>query len=173
MLAVAQTALAFCAAQSEFSYIRVNLQIACAIALNELGHAPEAEAYLLAAMDACLPRGYTMALAVNVLLAGGLIEKLLRGDYPAYTAAVLEQANRVIPNWIDFHNRFTEDNITQILMPKDYQMARLATQGMSYGDIAERFYITRGAVANRMQMVYEMLFITGQERKKKLAKYVL
>lgn len=173
MLAVAQTALVFCAAPPQaFFHSEVNLKIACAIALGELHRKAEAERYLLDAMRACLSLGLITPLAINLPLAGGLIETLLHRAFPAHESAVMELAVRTVPGWFTFHNRFTKENITSMLAPRDYQIARLAAQGTPYRVIAERFALSPGALANRMQIIYETLCITGRDRKKELAKYI-
>lgn len=173
MLAVAQTALCFCNPAQGLSYMEVNLNLLCGVALCELGRAEEAEPYLLAAMHACLPYGYLTGIAVNVPMAGGLIEVLLEREYPAQLAAVLELASRAVPGWFIFHNRFTKENITHILSPRDYQMARLVARGMPYAQIAKQFHVSEGRLKNLMHEICEKLFITGKSRRKELAKFIL
>lgn len=173
MLSVAQTSLAFLPSGPGVLYTEINLKIVCAIALNELGRRDEAEQYLLSIIDFCLNNELFMPLTVNLPMAGGLIEQLLERAYPAFYDAVLEQAKRVAPNWVIFHNRFAKENITHVLSPRDYQIARMVAQGIHYKRIAEQFHMSVGTLNNRMQVIYEMLFITGKDRKKELVKYVL
>ena len=73
-------------------------------------------------------------------------------------------------NWIVFHNRFAKDNITSILTLREYQIAKLAAQGVPFRKIAEQFSIALGTLNNQMQIIYQKLFING---KKELPEYIL
>ncbi|MCL2153512.1 MAG: LuxR C-terminal-related transcriptional regulator [Oscillospiraceae bacterium] len=169
MLAVAQTALQFCASENGLFDAEISLKITCALALSELGRTEEAEPYLLDVMRSCLPHGFLTGLALHLPMAGGLIEKLVERDYPAYNADLRELADRAVPGWVIFHNRFTKENITHILTSREYQMARLAAQGVPFRKIAEQFNIALGTVNNHMQIIYQKLYIKG---KKHLSEYV-
>jgi DNA-binding CsgD family transcriptional regulator len=172
MLAVAQTASALFASEAGFSFFDVYLQILCAVAYHALGYHEEAEKSLDEAMRQNLPYGFVTPFADVVHSSGGLVERLLKRDFPEYHDAVVAQAQRTAPNWIAFHNRFTKESITEILSIRDYQIALLAARGVPNKQIAEHFHISPGTLNNRMQVIYELLFISGKSPKKELAKYV-
>ena len=176
MLATAQTALAFVQNQSEgkiLYHIEIYLLIACAIACCGLGRKDEAKPYLLDAMNICLPIGAITPFAESAQAFGGLLEPLLENEFPSFVKPVIEQWERTAKNWIAFHNQFAKDNITQILSLRDYQISRLAVQGVSYKKIAEGFNLSVGTVKNIMLDIYGQLFISGKDRRKALAKLVL
>lgn len=168
MLAVTQTALCFCPKAQGLTYMEVNLNLICAVALSELGRAQEAEPYLLAAMRECLPNGYLTGLAVNMPLAGGLVEKLLEREYPAQAAAVLELASRAARGWFVFHNRFTKENITHILSARDYQMARRIARREPYAKVAKEFNISVGTLNNTMRRIYAELAVSNRDELSKV-----
>jgi excisionase family DNA binding protein len=172
MLATAQTAIGMGTSPPGVSFFDAYLLQLCAAACYALGRIGDAEAYLRDAMATGLRYGFVTPLADGVHACGGLIEKLLKRDYPEYFDAVVGQARRAIPNWIAFHNLFTKESISQILSIRDYQIALLAARGVPNKKIAEHFSISQGTLNNRMQVIYELLFISGKSPKKELAKYV-
>ena len=173
MLAVAQTALTVRTNKRERSLARTYLKLMCAAACCGLGRTDDAKAYLLEVMRNNLPFGYITSIAELATYFGGLLEQLLETEFPEYYKTVTEQWERVAANWIVFHNRFAKDNITSILTLREYQMARLAAQGVSYTEIGKRFFLSGGRVKNLVDEICEKLFLSGRNRRKDLAKYVL
>ena len=173
MLAVAQAYLSLCASERAIYDPDTYLRIYCAEACWELGYEAEAKDYLRGAMKKNLPHGFISPFAENVPKLHGLCEQLLKQEFPAHYSAVLGQCERVARNWGIFHNRFTRDNIAIMLPIREYQIARLVSQGVPYKKIAEQFGLSAGSVTNIMQKTYETLFISGPNRKQELAKYIL
>ena len=169
MLTVAQTALAFC----DSMLINIYLHVLCAIAQHELSRPGEVKRHLSEALKMALPHGFITPFAETVINFGGLLDQLLKQEYPEYYDAVINQWKRTIPNWITFHNRFTKGNITLILSLREYQIAQLVARGVPYKKIAEQFHISVGTLKNIMTIIYETLLITEKNRKRELAKYVL
>ena len=173
MLAVAQTALALHANKQEHSLPRTYLKLMCAAAYCGLGQTDDAKTYLLEVMRYNLPLGYTTSIAELAPFFRGLLEQLLEKEFPEYYKIVTRQWEHVATNWIVFHNRFAKDNITNILTLREYQMARLAAQGVPYAEIGERFFLSSGRVKNLTDVICEKLFLSGRNRRNELAKYVL
>jgi DNA-binding NarL/FixJ family response regulator len=173
LLATAQTAIGMRTTDPGVSFYDAYMQQIAAAACYAMGRVADAEEYLLAAMDGSLRHGFVTPLADGIHTCGGLIERLLERKYPEHLDAVVGQAQRTAPNWIAFHNRFTKDSITQVLSIRDYQIARLAAQGVPNKAIAEHFHISPGTLGNRLQIIYEKLFISGKSPKKQLGKFVL
>jgi len=173
MLAVAQTALTLLANKQGRSLARTYLKLMCAAACCGLGRTDDAKAYLLEVMRNNLPFGCTTSIAELATYFGGLMEHLLETEFPEYYKTVTGQWERTIANWIVFHNRFAKDNITSILTLREYQVAKLAAQGISYAEIGKRFFLSGGRVKNLIDEICEKLFLSGRSRRKELAKYVL
>jgi DNA-binding CsgD family transcriptional regulator len=125
---------------------------------------------MLRAMSIALPFGFITPFAVNVPASGGLVEQCLKRNFPSCRKAVLEQANRTIPNWIRFYNQFAQGNITLILWPREIAVARRAAQRVPYAKIAEDFGVSVGRIKNIMQGIYGKLHISG---KAELTRYVM
>jgi len=169
-LEVARTALTLYEPESGLTHSNNFQRLMCAAACCSLGHLDNAKTYLLDVMKDCLPHGFITPFAELMPLYGGILEQLLEREYPEYYYAVTEQSKRILPNWLDFHNRFTKNNITLILSPREYQMSLLAARGIPFKTIAEQFHISFGTLNNNMQTIYQKLLINN---KKELPKYIL
>jgi len=168
MLAVSEIALAFCATDAGVSFHDIYFRVARAIACCALGRAVDAERHLLDAMAIALPHGFITPFAESITAFGGLLERLLKREYPAFYAPVTEQWNRSFSHWLSFHNRFTKDNIALILSLRDYQIAHLAARGVPNAQIAAQFHISTGTLKNRLNKIYGELFIGNREDLSKL-----
>ena len=170
MLATAQTGLVFSLSGQEFSFAGIYLFLSCAMACYGSGHMSEAEKYLTEALRICLPHGFITPFAESVTAFGGLLEKCVAKDFPEYSDVIARQWRSTFANWISFHNRFTKDNITAMLSLRNYEIAQMAANGVSYAGIAKAFGITVGRLNNILSGIYEELFISG---KKELSAFIL
>lgn len=169
-LAVAQTALTFCAPERGITFPEVYLRVVCALACHCLGRENEAGRWLLEAMRIALPHGFITPFAENASDFGGLVEQCLEEAFPDCCDAVIRQWERTVKNWITFHNHFTKDNITLILSLREYHLAQLVARRVPYAKIARQFNISVGRLKNIMLEIYEKLFISSRDE---LAQYVL
>lgn len=172
-LAAAQTCLSLCGTENAIYDPDTRMRIYCAEACFMTGREDAAKTYLRGAMKKSLPFGLITSFAERLIPLGGLCELLLKQEFPAHYDVIVNLGESATKNWIDFHNRFTKDNIPLILTPRDAQMARLAAQGWSDKRIAEHFNLAPGTVKNIMDKIYDTLFISGGNRKKKLTKFIL
>ena len=170
MLAVAQTALAFCDSPQGTSFLGTYYRMMCAAACYALSRTEDAKRWLLSAMRISLPHGFITPFAEMIPLFGGMLERSLEQEFPAQYSAVMKQWQRTFTNWIAFHNRFTRDNITLILSLREYQMALLAARGMPNADIAKRFHMSVGRLKIIMHGIYGKLFVRNR---KELSQYIL
>lgn len=169
-LAVAQTALTFCAPERGITLPEIYLRVVCALAYHCLGRENEAGRWLLEAMRIALPHGFITPFAENVSDFGGLVEQCLEKAFPGCCDAVIGQWERTVKNWIVFHNHFTKDNITLILSLREYHLAQLVARRVPYAKIARQFNISVGRLKNIMLEIYEKLYISSRDE---LAQYVL
>lgn len=169
-LAVAQTALTFCAQEQGITYSEIYLRVVCAIACHCLGREDEAARRLLEAMRIALPHGFITPFAEHVGDFGGLAEKCLEQEFPHCCNVVIEQWKRTVKNWVTFHNHFTKDNITLILSLRECHLAQLVARRVPYAKIAAQYGISVGRLKNIMLEIYEKLYISSRDE---LAQYVL
>ena len=172
-LAVAQTVLAFSDSGQGISIRDVHLRLLAAVSCSVLNRTDDAKTYLLDAMKTYLPHGFITPFVESATGLKGLCEQCMEREFSDYQTAFTEQWKREIPNWLAFHNHFTKDNITSILTLREYQIAKLAAQGVSYTEIGKRFFLSGGRVKNLVDEICEKLLLSGRNRRKELAKYVL
>lgn len=149
-------------------YLRIHSATACVA----LGNMTDAENYLRGAMEKYLPYKAITPFAEHAFWLGGILEKLLKNEFPEYFATVMEHSGTVLKNWISFHNSFTGENIASILSAREYHIARLYSMGESYKEIAVHFGISEGRVRNIMQEIYRTLYIEGSDRRGKLRRLI-
>ena len=87
----------------------------------------------------------------------------------ATVAAITALWSRSFINWMTFHNRFTSENITTILTPQEYQLARHIAYGASYAEAARQMHLSVGRVKNILLEVYGKLYI---KKRSQLAPFV-
>lgn len=168
-LAVAQTALTLSVPEQGIMITDINLRVTCAAACHYLERGDEAKRWLLDAMRMSLPHGFITSFAEVVTTLGGLVERCLKQEFPAYYDAVIGQWERTWRNWVTFHNQFTKDNITLMLSLREYHIALLVARRVPYAKIAKQHGISVGRLKNIMLEIYEKLFISGRNE---LVKYV-
>jgi DNA-binding CsgD family transcriptional regulator len=134
----------------------------CAAACCALEREDEAKQYLLDSMKSDLPHGFITPFAESIYYLGGLLERLLEQEFPAFYGVVIEQWKCTFSNWLTFHNRFAKDNITLILTLREYQIAQLASQRVPRAKIAKQFNISAGRLNNIMEIIYGKLFISNR-----------
>jgi len=169
MLAVAQTALAFCQSNQGITTPEIYLYLSCAIASHSLGRDDVAKNWLLKLMHICLPCGFITPFAESLTALGSLVEQCLEQTFPTYHDVVIHQWKRTWKNWITFHNQFTKDNITLVLTLREYQIALMVAHHIPYTQIADQYHISVGRLKNIMMGVYDKLLISGRNE---LSKYV-
>jgi excisionase family DNA binding protein len=172
MLAVVQTALELCDSKAKITFHSIYFRVLWVMACLSLGRIDEAKRRLSDALKIALPHGFITPFAESVTSFGGLLEQCLEQEYPEYYETIIKQWENTFVNWCIFHNRFTKDNITLILPLREYQIAQFVVSGVPYKHIAEHFHMSPGTLKNKMQVIYQTLFITGKNKKQELAKYI-
>ncbi len=163
MLAVAQTALAFCTTGQGILYPELYLRVTCAAACCGLQRETQAEQYLSDALAIALPHGFVTPFAESAVAFGGLLERCLERQYPDQLDVVARNWRHTVANWMRFHNRFTKDNITSILSLRQYEIASLAAHHVPRAEIARRFHISEGRLNNILQEIYAKLLVSGRD----------
>ncbi|HWQ50962.1 MAG TPA: helix-turn-helix transcriptional regulator [Terriglobales bacterium] len=166
--AVAQTALAFGAPDRGITYPDLYLRVAAALSCRFLGREEEAKRVLLGAMRIALPHGFITPFAETVSDFGGLIEECVMETYPACHDSLIDQWQRTVKNWVNFHNRFTQDNLSMILSRREFYLAQLVARRVPYAEIAAKYGISVGRLKNIMLEIYEKLYISGRDELAKI-----
>lgn len=168
MLAAAETGLFLRFRREEHSPATVYFTLLAADACRALNQKDKARAYLEAVLSYCLPRGLFVPPAEHITALGGLLQEALESRYSAFAAAVYEQVRRTMKNWISFHNRYAQDNITLLLSLREYRVAVLICNGLTYAEAAEELHISKGRLNNILTEIYGKLNVKGKAELRRL-----
>lgn len=100
----------------------------------------------------------------------GLLEKCLRYDYPEEYKYITELALAYHGNWISVHNALTGDTVSDKLTGIEFNIAMLASRGVSNSEIAEYLGISVNSVRAHLRNIFNKLCIGSR---KELLKYVI
>lgn len=166
----AKIACSVYADEETFSHLDIYFALLCAVAANALNDADTALLYIDRAAKLAIPHGFLAPLAEYLPGLGGLMERYLEREYPQKLQAVLKLAPRLWKSWMDFHNKYTRDNITTILSPQEYHVALLLSRGATYRDAAERLHLSQGRIRNIASDIYGKLYVRN---KREMAAFIL
>ena len=164
LLGAAKTACSVYANDQSFSHLDIYFALLCAVAAYALNDADTALAYIDRAAKPAIPHGFLSPLAEYLPGLGGLVEKYLEQKYPSELRQILKLAPQLWKNWMDFHNKYTKDNITTILSPQEYHVALLLSRGASYRDAADRLNLSQGRIRNIASDIYGKLCVKNKHQ---------
>ena len=164
LLYTARAAILLSAQTATFTWLDLHFLILAATACFGLGDEAQTKTYLSAALALGMPCGFLLPFADTLSVFGGLLERLLKKHYPERLEAVTGLWSRSFANWMDFHNKFTKENITTILTAQEYQAAHLMVHGATYKSAAARMSLSVSRIKNILSDVYGKLYIQKQQQ---------
>lgn len=170
LLVAAKIACSVYGSEETFSHLDIYFALLAAVAANALNDADTALRYIDRVAKPAIPHGFLAPFAEYLPGLGGLIETYLEQEFPAELRTVLKLAPQLWKNWMDFHNKYTKDNITTILSPQEYHVALLISRGTSYRDAAERLHLSQGRIRNIASDIYGKLYVRN---KHEMAAFIL
>ena len=170
LLYTARAAALLCAQTNTFTWLDLHFLILAATASFALGDEAQAKKYLSDALALGMPCGFIMPFADALGAFGGLLERMLDEQYPDVLGLVTRLWSGSFTNWMDFHNKFTKENITTILTAQEYQAAHLMVHGATYKAAAARMSLSVSRIKNILSDVYGKLYIQKQQQ---LQQYIL
>ncbi|GLC90055.1 helix-turn-helix domain-containing protein [Lysinibacillus piscis] len=170
MLAVAQTTLTLNTSKQGVTFMDIYLRLACSMACYASKQEEDAIHWLVDTMHIALPHSFITPFADRVTALGGLLERHLLLEFPQSYETIIAQWNCTWKNWVIFHNRFAQDNLTLILSRREHHIAQLVARRVPYTNIAKQHSISVGRLKNIVLEIYEKLGISNRDE---LSKYVL
>ena len=170
LLVAAKIACSVYTEEETFSHLDIYYALLRAVAANALNDADTALRCIDRVAKLAIPHGFLAPFAEYLPGLGGLMETYLEREFPAELRTVLDLAPRLWKNWMDFHNKYTKDNITTILTPQEYHVALLLARGASYRDAAERLHLSQGRIRNIASDIYGKLYVRN---KHEMAAFIL
>lgn len=168
--AAAETALSFLPVESGFSLIHLYLRLICSAALCAAGDMHASEAHLRETMSLAMPYDYVIPFTEFLTLHSGLIESVSQQEYPEQYRRVIQLWTRCWKNWMAVRGRLTMSSATAILSNREYHLAHLLADDLTYAEAAERLGMSVGSVKNMASVIYAKLHVGG---KTELKNYVL
>lgn len=168
--AAAETALSFFPPDEGFSLIHLYLRLICSAALCAAGDMHASEAHLRETMSLAMPYDYVIPFTEFLTLHSGLIESVSQQEYPEQYRRVIQLWTRCWKNWMAVRGRLTMSSATAILSNREYHLAHLLADDLTYAEAAERLGMSVGSVKNMASVIYAKLHVGG---KTELKNYVL
>lgn len=142
-------------------------RLVCAIACHELGRKEEAFFWFRQTVEQTCPHGIILPYLLLAARLGPLMEDVILEVSPEAVAKVRRLAPTFFRNVIRFHNRFTGENLTTALLPREFYLAEQLCDGYSYKEIAEKLNVSLGRVNNVVSRIYKKLGVHGKEQLRK------
>lgn len=163
-LYTARTSYKLCANANTFTWIDVYNLVLCALASYDLGQNNQMRDFLFDAMDLGLSAGMIMPFADYMGTFGGLLDGYIEIRYPQYRKRILKCWSNYGKNWLLFHNKFTNENITTILSVQEFQLARLIANGATYAEASRQMNLSIGRTKNILLDIYGKLLINKRSQ---------
>lgn len=148
----------------------IYLSLIASIGSISLGDWERAEYFFRHAWGIAQPDGIVMPFAELRGLLSGMIEKCLRHENGAAYRKIAELSAVYHKNWVTVHNAITGDTVSDKLTPIEFNVAMLASRGLSNDDVAEFLGISVNSVRAHLRNIFNKLDI---DSRKMLHNYVI
>ncbi|MDD2503383.1 MAG: LuxR C-terminal-related transcriptional regulator [Clostridia bacterium] len=137
-----------------------------AISYMALGNHVRAAAFVEHAARRALPDGLVSPFAAFSRLLHGLVEKVIERDHLESLDKFRAVRKRFTEGWFTLREALFQGELPPDLTEREYEVARLAAQGLRNSEIAEKLVITESTVRTHLRTVFQKLQI---DRRAKLA----
>mgnify|MGYP000961835226 FL=1 len=118
------------------------------------------------AAKAALPDGLLFPFASYTWLLGGLTEDLVAREYPALFGRFSDIKKRFWQGWTTLRQFVFLIGLSPVLSPREYEVAKLAAEGLHNDEIAARLTVSENTVRAHLRVIFQKLDI---DRRAKLA----
>ncbi|HOS69447.1 MAG TPA: LuxR C-terminal-related transcriptional regulator, partial [Bacillota bacterium] len=142
------------------------LSLILAVGHISVGNRDQACALVARAGEMALPDGLIFPFAAYSWLLQGLSDELVSKQYPELTDKFNEIKDRFSSGWTRLYEDITPEEFPPDLTPREYEVAKLAAEGLHNSEIAKRLVVTESTVRTHMRAIFQKLDI---DRRTKLA----
>jgi len=142
------------------------LYLTLAVGYSLLGNHEKASALVENAGRAALPDRLILPFASYSWLLQELTDKMVSEGYPELIDRFNEVKDTFWSGWNKLHEDITVEEFPSDLTPREYEVAKLASEGLHNNEIAKRLMVTESTVRTHMRTVFQKLDI---DRRAKLA----
>lgn len=130
----------------------------------------QAQTHLLRAWDLARPDDLIEGFGEHHGLLGGMLEAVLKKDYPEDFKRIIAITYRFSAGWRKVHNPVTGDDVADNLTTTEFATAMLAARGWTNQEIADHLGISRNTVKQYISTTLQKLNI---RQRKDLKRYML
>ena len=137
-----------------------------AVSHMELGNRVQAAGLVEHAARRALPDGLVSPFAAYSGLLRGLVEEIIERDHPALLGKYSAVKKRFAEGWFTLREIYFRGELPPDLTEREYEVAKLAAEGLRNSEIAEKLVITESTVRAHLRSIFQKLQI---DRRAKLA----
>ncbi|HHY12793.1 MAG TPA: response regulator transcription factor, partial [Firmicutes bacterium] len=130
-----------------------------AISHMSLGNRAQAAEFVELAAHRALPDGLVSPFAAYSRLLGGLAEEVIERDYPALSEHFRTVRDRFSGGWSTLREAFFLGELPPDLTEREYEVAKLAAEGLRNNEIARKLMVTESTVRTHLRAVFQKLQI--------------
>jgi LuxR family maltose regulon positive regulatory protein len=142
------------------------LYLTLAIGHISVGNRDQACDLVARAGKMALPDGLIFPFASYSWLLQGLPDNLVEKEYPELAGRFNEIKDRFLSGWTRIYEDMTQEEFPPDLTPREYEVAKLAAEGLHNSEIAKRLVVTESTVRAHLRTIFQKLDI---DRRAKLA----
>lgn len=149
---------------------QIHIHIIESVAWMNLMRVEEAKECFVKAWNLALPDRLLGPFVTYYGVLQGLIEVMLKKDYPAEYQEIIEKAHQFRIGWNRLRHRDAQNDAADSLTPVEFTIAMLYNRGWTVKEIAAHMEMSDRTVNNRIQVIYAKLGVTS---KKELGQFML
>jgi LuxR family maltose regulon positive regulatory protein len=162
LLGKGQAILAEGLVKEVFSQILVNLTMA--VCYLGMGNREAAAALIERSVEAALPDGLAYLPAAYSQMLDGMMDQIIQEKYPQLFNKFIEVKERFGTGWDVLYNAMFRNELPADLTAREYEVAKLAAEGLRNGEIAARLAVTESTVRAHLRTIFQKLDIDRRAR---------
>ncbi len=129
-----------------------------------MGNPEEAAAIVRFAAQRGLPDALILPFAAYSTILGKMVDDLIETEYPHLYGAFCACRERFLAGWTTLHSAMFPAELPPDLTAREYEVARLAAEGLNNNEIAEKLLVTESTVRTHLRAVFRKLDIDRRAR---------
>lgn len=135
-----------------------------AVSHLSIGNRAKAAELVEHAAERALPDGLVFTFASFSVLLQGLTDEVVKQKYPLLLEKLQAVKERFHTGWGEVHNAMSQDEIPVDLTQREYEVAKLAAEGLRNSEIAEKLMVTESTVRTHLRTIFQKLDIDRRTR---------